>query len=424
MQLGKKRKKKGISGRLASAACVLLGGANAAAEGPKEWEVDTSFLVYSEKDRVTVFEPSFSAKKTFDNSSILGLNFVFDTMTGASPNGASPSDGPQTFTRPSGNDAYTIEAGETPLDDTFKDTRIQLGASWDSVLTRLTRYRLGANVSSEYDYMSVSFNGGLSQELNQKNTVLSVGVAYAFDTSSPVGGVPVPLASMAAVGSPQPKDGESDSKSVTDFMLGLTQVLNARTLMQFNVGTSLNSGYLNDPYKIVSVVDGNGRPTDYLYENRPDSRIKNYFFWNTSYHIPNDDTIDLSYRYMFDDWGINSHTIDLRYRWNISEHWYLQPRVRWYQQSAADFYRHSIGNTEDLSVEMSADPRLAEFYATTIGAKVGYVFDGGSEISARLESYRQIGDKSPDDAVGVQKDLDMFPDLEAVMFLFSYNLVF
>ena len=79
MQLGKNRKKKGVSGRLASAACVLLGGAHAAAEGPKEWEVDTSFLIYSEKDRVTVFEPSISAKKTFANDSNLGLHLVFDT---------------------------------------------------------------------------------------------------------------------------------------------------------------------------------------------------------------------------------------------------------------------------------------------------------------------------------------------------------
>jgi len=57
--------------------------------------------------------------------------------TGASPNGATPSDQVQTFTSPSGKGSMDAEAGKQLLDDTFKDTRIavyQLSAPIDRKL--------------------------------------------------------------------------------------------------------------------------------------------------------------------------------------------------------------------------------------------------------------------------------------------------
>jgi len=40
---------------------------------------------------------------------------------------------------------------------------------------------------------------------------------------------------------------------------------------------------------------------------------------------------------MFDDWGVNSHTIDAKYRFRFNNQ-YLEPQLRWYTQSKADFY--------------------------------------------------------------------------------------
>lgn len=421
MQLKKKTK---IKAALASATCLLLGNTQAQAGEDKGWEIDAAFLYYSEQDRVSAAEPTIFATKTFADESKLNLNLVVDTLTGASPNGAAPSDQVQTFTTPSGNSSYQIAPGELPLDETFHDTRVQVGANWEAPISRLTRYNVGANISSEYDYNSASISGGLAHDFNRKNTTLSVGVAYAADTIDPEGGIPTPYASMAAQGATQPRDGDSESKNVFDIMLGVTQVINERTVMQFNIGTSQSSGYLNDPFKIISIVDSNGRPQDYIYESRPDSRSKNYFFWSTQYHLTNNDTADFSYRYMTDDWGINSHTVDLRYRWNINDRWYLQPRLRFYQQTAADFYRHSLVQGVTVPEDISSDYRLAEFDATTIGFKLGYALSSHSEISARLESYQQKGDTKPSDAVGVQKQYEMFPDLDASIFQITYSIKF
>ena len=37
----------------------------------------------------------------------------------------------------------------------------------------------------------------------------------------------------------------------------------------------------------------------------------------------NGNVLDLSYRYMTDDWEIDSHTVDVRYRWPIGAGRYL-----------------------------------------------------------------------------------------------------
>lgn len=429
MQLTKKTRLKGV---LASATCALLGtqvtyAADANTDKDYGWKIDTAFLSYSEKDRVDANEVNIRAQKTFTGERKLNLNLVTDTLSGASPNGAAPSDKMQTFTRPSGKDSFDVKAGDIPLDDTFHDTRTQIGISWEAPINRLLRYNIGTNISTEYDYQSISLSGGLSRDFNKKNTTLSIGGSFASDTVSPEGDIPIPKASMAAKNTPQPRDGSSETKEVFDLVFGVTQIIDARTLMQFNLAISQSDGYLNDPFKIVSVVDTTGRPVDYIYESRPDSRTKTSFYWDTKHHFSWDDTLDISYRFMTDDWGIDSHTVDLHYRWNISERFYAEPHLRFYQQTAADFYRHSIQEGEAVITndeDLSADYRLAEFDATTVGLKIGYNVTNDSELNLRVESYEQKGDTQPSDAIGVQKNYDMYPDLKAIILQVGYTFKF
>ena len=97
----------------------------------------------------------------------------------------------------------------------------------------------------------------------------------------PVGGAPLPLAAMLPAGQTGNKLG-SDSKTVADLLVGVTQVLGKRTIGQLNYAFSNSSGYLTDPYKLLSVVDpitgdpvaGPGGLSLYLFEGRPDARTK------------------------------------------------------------------------------------------------------------------------------------------------------
>jgi hypothetical protein len=100
---------------------------------------------------------------------------------------------------------------------------------------------------------------------------------------------------------------------------------------------------LNDPYKILSVVDDQnlatpGRTVDYVFENRPDTRSMNSIY--LAYRRNFDSGIlDLVYRLYRDSWEIRSNTVDLAYRFNLQDRFFIRSSVRLYQQDQSEFYR-------------------------------------------------------------------------------------
>jgi hypothetical protein len=123
---------------------------------------------------------------------------------------------------------------------------------------------------------------------------------------------------------------------------------------------------------------------------------------------------------MTDDWDIDSHTVDLHYRWNLTSGSYFQPHLRFYSQTAASFYRTVLFDGDALPVFATADYRLGEFDAVTIGVKFGKPTPRG-EISGRLELYQQTGKAQPGSQVGSLQNFDLYPDLNAVIAQFSYS---
>jgi len=387
-----------------------------AADEQSAWDIDSSILFYSEQDRVTVVEPVIRARKEIADDEFLNLRLVVDSLTGSSANGAIKQSTPQTFTTPSGNATYTTPANETPLDPTFHDTRGAINVEWEKPLTKTMNGVFGANASKEYDYLSVGASAKLNWDFNQRNTTLTTGLSYNFDTVDPVGGIPLGLSAMPlTTTTPKAKSGNDDTKDVVDIFAGITQVIDRKTLMQFNYSFGKDSGYLTDPYKILSVVDsvtGNLRTTDpYLYEYRPDSRARNSLYWNTIHQFGSD-VFRGSYRYYWDDWGIKSHTIDLKYRKDLGKQSYLQPHFRYYSQDEADFYHYKLTDGA-IPQFASADYRLGKLTSTTLGLKYGIALDKDSEFSVRGEFMKQQSKGEGD-----------LPDVDAAILQLSYSLRF
>ena len=426
MQL--KRPKKGptkgkLTGAISLASCSLLGAGNAIAENT--WDIDTAIMLYTETDRVSALEPVVSAKKEVSDDEFISYKLTLDTLTGASATGAVPSSQPQTFTRPSGRGQYEIDANETPLDDTFKDTRLQFTMGWDKPIDRNNRRALGFNISREYDFTSISGNAGWTHEMNQKNTSLNMAINIELDAISPVGGTPLAL-SAQVLNSPIERDGSTESKQIVDLIFGVTQIIDRSSLFQVNLSHGLSDGYLNDPYKLVSIVDTTagateGEPVSQIYENRPDSRSRTGIFTSYKKQFDNRDIINASFRFMTDDWGVDSQTFDVSYRFRFENGYYIQPKLRLYQQSSADFYRYFLRDDEVVPDEVSADYRLGEMDAQTIGIKFGHADSQGDGWSVRLEQYVQSGDGSPSEAFGQLTTQDLYPDVKATVVQFNYS---
>lgn len=392
-----------------------------------EWQLESALAYYHEDGRIQAVEPVISASHDYGDGGNLSLDFTFDALSGSSPNGALPSRAPQTFASPSAKSfatahrLYTTAPGQLPVDPHYSDTRVAAGADWTIPLERLTRVTLGGKFSYEDDFYSATLSAAIAHDFNDKNTTLSFGINDESDIIQPIGNTPVPLSNYGDFA----KEGNK-SKNGAGALLGLTQVMTRTWLTQVNLAVDRFSGYLNDPYKIVSVLDPAGDTTGYVYESRPDSRTRksvyldNRLGWDRT-------SMGLSLRYMADSWGIHSETAQVHLRWwSPTRQQYVEPTVRWYHQTAADFFQPFLAadNVADTRF-VSSDPRLADFHALTYGLKYGFglgdqLHRPGSEFTVRVEYYQQflnIRDPVP----AALQGLNLYPNLKALLVQFGFN---
>ena len=385
----------------------------------EDWSVDSALAYYHENGRIQAVEPVVDVAKVFANGQSLNFNATFDALSGASPNGALPSRSAQTFASPSGKAGhqYTVGPGQLPADPNYHDTRVAVGGDWTVPFTRVDQVTVGGKVSAEEDFFSATVNASIAHDFNDKNTTVSFGIDNEFDSIHPIGGAPLPGSDYALA----EKQTGSKSKDGVGLLLGVTQVMTRNWLTEFNISVDRFKGYLNDPYKFTSIIDSAGGTTGYEYEIRPDQRTRKSAYWENRVAWSSRISTALSLRYMTDDWSVKSDTAQLHLRWSLSNRdRYLEPTVRWYRQTAADFFTPFVLNTQKPTTDYeSSDSRLAAFHAVTYGVKYAQKLAGlggrpESEISIRAEYYQQTLDVRTPVPEALQ-GLDLYPGLKAVL---------
>ena len=415
--------------RLMAASCALLSAGAARSQQTdiappdsgllEDWSVDSALAYYHEDGRIQAVEPVVDLAKVFANGQSLNFNATFDALSGASPNGALPARAAQTFASPSGKAGhqYVVAAGQLPADPNYHDTRIAVGGDWTVPFTRVDQVTVGGKVSAEDDFFSATVNASIAHDFNDKNTTLSFGLDNEYDSIRPIGGAPVPGSDYALA----QKQSGSKSKDGVGLLLGVTQVMTRNWLTEFNISVDRFTGYLNDPYKFTSIIDSAGGTAGYEYEKRPDQRTRKSAYWENRVAWSSRISTALSLRYMTDDWAVKSDTAQLHLRWSFSNRdRYIEPTVRWYRQTAADFFTPFVLDTQKPTTAYeSSDSRLAAFHAMTYGVKYAQKLAGiggrpESEISIRAEYYQQTLDiRTP--VPEALEGLDLYPGLKAVL---------
>lgn len=406
-------------------------------------QLDAALMVYSERGgRITALEPTLNLAVHGPKDQLLTLELTADAVSGATPNGAVRADILQTFVTPTktagssysvtsasggstivhvpGQPAirqYTVAAGLLPMDKGFKDHRGAFTLSYSQPWGWFSQFGGGVGYSMETDYSSITGNVHAAKTFNGNNTTFSLSLNTEYDTSSPFGGVPTPLTVMDGTW----KSLKSKSKTQLGLVVGLTQVMTRNWLMQLNYAYDNQSGYQSDPYRILSVVDpSSGEPNQYLYENRPGKRTSQSIYWDNKFDFGPALT-DLSLRYFKDSWGISSKTVELSERLDLSSRFYVEPSVRWYQQSAANFFHYYLVGGQTLPDYASSDIRLGKFTSITYGAKIGYALTGRTELYLRGGYYVQTGNGHPADAIGQLKNQDLFSGTKALFAFVGYT---
>jgi hypothetical protein len=387
---------KSIKDRLSIAACTLITCSTQQAEAyESNWDIDFSYLFYSEADnRATIHKAISNISSELSDYDRTNVLLVLDTMSGSTPSGAVRS-------------PTTTMTGASGIADmaNFNDTRMAVNLNWEHDINRLRSVNYGGNLSVENDFQSYGASLAYNQDTEDRITTYTAEAAVSYNIiAKRSGGTPEPLSptNIDSVLS----DGVRNSY---EGLVGVSRVLNKKSIAQINYSFGYSDGYHSDPYKVISLVDLIVDPTNLnftyeeanrYYEGRPESRQKHTIFSSLVHQYGNrDEVIHLSYRYYTDNWDIDAHTIDIKHRKTVKSHQgrFVEPHVRLHKQSAASFFMHSLPNDgSELPKYASADYRLDSMSSISFGLTYGQrLFNG--KLRTHIEYMTQNFDQAEHD---------------------------
>lgn len=194
------------------------------------------------------------------------------------------------------------------------------------------RVSIEFSYSGESDYISRGLALNYSREFNNKNTTLNLGWSHNFDTvergASPYGQLFL--------------DGNGNfrnlKKDADEFIVGVNQLLDPKTVLTANYEMGYENGYLGDPYKGFLFYDGSGNP-----EKVPGQRLKEIGYVQLTHYVTDwAGSVEASYRLYHDSYGIFAHTVTLAWYQKLGKSLVISPLFRFYSQSAASFYHLTL----------------------------------------------------------------------------------
>lgn len=323
--------------------------------------------------------------------------------------------------------AHTISSASP---ETRNQGDFKLGYEWDEAALDV-----GGGISEENDYHSQFGNMAGRWDLNHKLTQINLSQSYTnSNTTATLDHDATPYIWETSTGfnafNRSNHDYQLTKSGGNTFLtgdrqdwrtaLGLTQVVNESALVEAGFEFSRGTGYMANPYKAVELAyiapgqTGNvlTGQTVGLLEERPSER--NQWIENLRYvqHIKGlDAAVHFDYSFSHDDWGVNAHTFQSDWVQPIGSGWAITPKIRYYSQSAANFYTpylvtiqsptfiygangQIIGKQFDASklpTYYSSDPRLSGYGALSGGITLSKQLVAGIRLEASAEYYTHAG---------------------------------
>ncbi len=306
--------------------------------------------------------------------------------------------------------------------ETRQQGDFKLSYQWDEAAMDL-----GGGISIENDYESRFVNLGGRLDFNQKQTTLDIGLSY---TNSDIHARPNPFGNPFWIWTGRHLGNINFSTETGYFNisgtrqdwsthLGLTQIINTASVMKLGMSYTRSTGFLENPYKLAtvyntdtaaSIAEGITRYGGQTFlEQRPDER--NLWQWSAGwvqYIKPLDAALHFDYSFAHDDWGINAHTFEADWVQPLGTGWTMTPRIRYYSQSAADFYgayffgggQANLTNpdpndpnqkTFNPPENFSSDQRLSGYGTLSGGLTVEKKFAKGVSLETGFEYYTHQG---------------------------------
>jgi len=310
-------------------------------------EVGVTLLGYKERGLMKITEPILWGQATFAETWEVSGSAAVDIITGASP---------QLVSNASGKPVQTVSGAS------ISDRR----TTWDAkVGRRFGDFTFSASraVSREEDYISHAFGLEARWDTNAKLTTFTAAFGRSNDRVR------------------SSDDPSLDEHRGTDqYLFGVSQVISPVAAIQSTVTYSRGRGWFNDPYKFTLTFHPDADLV-IMPDRRPSER--DTWAWITRYRhhfAAQRNTLQAEYRFYHDDWGIDAHTLEVALHHDFNEAFALRPALRYYTQSAADFYSPVIPQPQpDI---LSSDQRLGAFGGLSPSLRGIYRFADGTRVEA------------------------------------------
>jgi hypothetical protein len=168
-------------------------------------------------------------------------------------------------------------------------------------------------------------------------------------------------------------------KNTTSAFASLSLVLDRVSVVESGIQFNYQTGYLSDPYKLVSVGDTLDPDT------RPGRRGEAAWLVRYRRAFGEKAALHLDSRLSANSWGQHSLTLEASLYQSLRGGWQLIPGVRYYSQSRARFYAPFFAASS--GPDFSSDYRLGAFGAAAANLNLRKRV-GHWEFSAGAERYR------------------------------------
>ena len=160
---------------------------------------------------------------------------------------------------------------------------------------------------------------------------------------------------------------KTDKRYSSNFDMVLSQVINKRMQASLSVGLIYQTGLLYTPYHRV-YFEGERLPR---VEKLPDERIRMPVSMRLNYFLGDRFVFRSYYRYYWDTFGLDAHTINLEIPIKITNFIALQPFYRIHLQNGSRYFAPYLGHDPDAEFYTS-DYDLSTFTSHFIGGGFKY----------------------------------------------------
>ncbi|MGX7668692.1 DUF3570 domain-containing protein [Flavobacterium pedocola] len=263
-------------------------------------------------DLATTIEVKVSKRDRYNHKHNLAFELGIDTYTSASSDKIDP---------------------DTVSSASYQDVRVYPSLNY-SLENEAKNYILngGLSFSGEFDYTSIGGNFGFTKISKDKNREFSAKGMVFFDTWKVI--LPVELRNNPS--DDEAKQGDKKPRTSYNLSLTLSQVINRNFQMALLTDLGYQQGLLATKFNRVYFNDV---PATVKSEKLPDTRFKVPIGVRANYFLGDNIVLRSFYRYYWDNWNINSHTISFEPSYKLSAFSSISVPYRFYTQTAAKCFQ-------------------------------------------------------------------------------------